>query len=198
MKKHIIGVIIFSFIVGTSAFVAAFFYQTLKSEQPQEVDSSNVYVTSEPYTHSCWKGNRNYETKSVSPKVTQAILDRQARTLETELFIQIDEKSSKNIKPVLHFFVKDGNSTRYLATYKLPGETMDVTKNHDMSEIYDTSDKKMIKAEWNITLSLEMLGNINSYENLYVVPEIVSNVNSYRDYTPVFDELNATPVTVAH
>lgn len=190
MKKHIIGIIVFSFIVGTSAFVAAFFYHTLKSEQPQDIDASNVYVMSEPYTHSCWK---NYKTKSVSVNVSQAIFDSKTGELKTELFVQSKDSSFKNINVSLMFFIKDGDSTRYLATENL------TNRNGEMKGSFDMSDAQNMKAIFGVNSSYQWLDDLESHENLYVVPEITLNAgNTYGKFTAAFDELNATPVTVAH
>ncbi len=190
MNKHVVGFILFNLIVGTSIIIAAFFYQIPKFESVVVTP-----VTSETYTRSCWKGNKRYANKMTSVKITQAVFDSKTEELKLELFVQSDVKSFKNIKVsfknikvALHFFVKDGDSTRYLATEKLTDEKMDKV-NIDLSE--------GAKITFLITSSYDWLGNLNSRENLYVIPELTSNANTYGDYTPVFDEANATPVTLA-
>jgi hypothetical protein len=132
-----------------------------------------------------------------SVKITQAVFDSKTEKLKLELFVQSDVKSSRNIKAsfknirvALHFFVKDGDSTRYLATENLIDEEMDKV-NVDLSE------GGSVKITFLTTSSYDWLGNLNSRENLYVIPELTSNANTYGDYTPVFDEANATPVTLA-
>lgn len=185
MNKHIVGFILFNLIVGTSIIIAAFFYQIPKYE--------SVYVTpvtSETYTRSCWKGNKRYANKMTSAKVTQAVFDSKTQELKTELFVQSNKKIFKDIKVVLHFFVKDGDSTRYLATE-------DLTNNKgDMKGIYDVSERRMTKATFLVTFDYQWLGDLKSSENLYVMPEVI-DTEMNKDYTPVFDEVNATPVTLA-
>ena len=187
MRKHIVGFIIFNFIVGTSLIVAAFFYQKPKFESVVITP-----VTSETYTRSCWKGKSRFINNTTSAKVTQAIFDSKTQELKTELFVQADdEKSLKTTEVALHFFVKDGNSTRYLATENL------TNRNGVMKDSFDMSDYKNMKATFLVNSSYEWLDDLESRENLYVVPEIIQNAPLYDDYTPEFDELNATPVTLA-
>jgi hypothetical protein len=187
MNKHIVGFILFNLIVGTSIIIAAFFYQIPKYE--------SVYVTpvtSETYTRSCWKGNKRYANKMTSAKVTQAVFDSKTQELKTELFVQSNKKIFKDIKVVLHFFMKDGDSTRYLGTDNLTDQEMTVKGSYDMSE------RRTTKATFLVNSSYDWLDDLKSRENLYVVPQIIPNAPLYEDYKPVFDELNATPVTLAH
>ncbi len=189
MKKHIVGFIIFNFIVGTSLIVAAFFYQKPKFESVVITP-----VTSETYTRSCWKSKSRFINNTTSARVTQAIFDSKAQELKTELFVQADdEKSLKTTKVALHFFVKDGNSTRYLATEDLKDEKV------SMKGTFDSSESRAAKVTFLINSSYQWLDDLKSpsRDNLYVVPQIITN-NSYHDYKPVFDEMNATPVTIAH
>ncbi len=185
MNKHIVGFILFNLIVGTSIIIAAFFYQIPKYESV--VVSP---VTSETYTRSCWKSNKRYTNNGTSVKVTQAIYSNKTEELKTELFVQSGEQSLDNIKIALHFFVKDGDSTRYLATE-------DLTNNKgDMKGIYDMSERRITKATFLLTSDYQWLGDLKSSENLYVMPEVI-DAGMNRDYTPVFYEANATPVTLA-
>lgn len=185
MNKHIVGFIIFNLIVGISVIVAAFSYQVPKLESVVVTP-----VTPETYTRSCWKSNISYANKLTSARVTQAVFDSKAQELKTELFIKSNEKSFKDVKVALHFFVKDGDSTRYLATEDLTGE------KGEMKGVYDMSEKRVTKATFLVTSSYDWLDDLESRDNLYVMPEVI-NAGMNRDYTPVFYELNATPVTIA-
>ena len=191
MNKHIVGFILFNLIVGTSIIIAAFFYQMPK------YDSVVVTpVTSETYTRSCWKSNSRFINNTTSPKVTQAVFDSKTHELKTELFFQTDARSIEDIKLALHFFVKDSHSTRFVGTENLTREKFDMTNIQNISDIYDTSERRMIKAEFSGNSSPDWLDDLKPRENLYVMTEFI-NTGMNRDYTPVFNEANATPVMLA-
>ena len=184
MNKHIVGFILFNLIVGTSIIIAAFFYQIPKFESVVVAP-----ITYETYTHSCWKMNKSYANNATSVKVTQAIYSNKTEELKTELFIQSGEQSLDSIKIALHFFVKNGDFTRYLGTE-------DLTNNKgDIKGIYDMSERKITKATFVVTSDYQWLSDLDSSENLYVMPELITE-GMNRDYTPVFYEANATPVTL--
>ena len=185
MNKHIVGFILFNLIVGTSVIIAVLSYNV------PNFDSVVVPATSETYTRSCWKSSRKYANNLDSVKVTQAVFDGKTQQLETELFVQSNVKSFKNIKLALNFFVKDGDSTRYLATEDLSD------RNMDMEAVYDFSDRRITKANFHVSTSSRWLDDIGASENLYVVPQIISNSEVRGNYTPVFSEADATPVTLA-
>lgn len=189
MNKHIVGFILFNLIVGTSLIIAALSYSVPK------FDSVVVPATAETYTHSCWKNKSRFINNTTSPTVTQAVFDSRKHELEIEVFFQSDAKSIEDMRLALHFFVKDGDSTRFVATENLSHEKIDITDTQDISDIYDTSERRMQKAEVSGTFSPGWLGDLKSHENLYIVPQIVPNAPYYDGYTPVFNEANATPVT---
>ncbi|MGI8640339.1 MAG: hypothetical protein ACR2MG_10390 [Pyrinomonadaceae bacterium] len=188
MNKHIIGFILFSLIVGTSAVFASFFYETPK------IDSINVSETPVAYTgRSCWKSTKNYRSGLASVKISQAVFKLDTKELATDLSVTPGDESIKNVRLALHFFVKDGYSTRYLATENL------TNKNGDMKGLYDLNEDKFIKTTFSITSTYKLFRNLRSYENLYIIPQIITERDSFTDYAPPqFDETNATPVTVAH
>ena len=162
MNKHIVGFILFNLIVGTSLVIAALSYNVPKYE------SVIIPVTSETYTHSCWK-SRKYANNLTSAKVTQAIFDSKTQELKTELFIQSKNKFSGDLIIDLHFFVKNGNSTRYLSTQEISESVSNDAKDNTF-----------------VTYSYDITDDLKQRENLYVVPEIISNTNNYNNYTPVF------------
>ncbi len=188
MNKHIIGFIIFSLIVGTSAVVASFFYGVPK------IESVNVSETSVTYSgKSCWKSTKNYKSGLASVKVLQAVFNPDSKKLATNLSVTPGDNSFKNVRLALHFFVKDGNSTRYLATENL------TDKNGNLEGVYDLNEDKFSKTLFSVTSTYKLFSNLRSYENLYVIPQIFTERDSFTDYAPPqFDEINATPVTLAH
>ena len=75
MKKHILGLAIFSLIVGSAVFVSAFVYKQVKREYVYEVSS-----------RSCWKQSKQpNEIKSNSVKIVQAFFTTYPKLSELEI-----------------------------------------------------------------------------------------------------------------
>ena len=75
MKKHILGFVIFSLIIGTAVFVSAFVYKQVKREYVYEVSS-----------RSCWKQSKQpNEIKSNSVKIVQAFFTTYPKLSELEI-----------------------------------------------------------------------------------------------------------------
>lgn len=74
MKKHILGLAIFSLIIGTAVFVSSVFYKQAKREYVYEVSS-----------RSCWKKvNSTALNKPNSLKITQAVFNSNTKHLDIE------------------------------------------------------------------------------------------------------------------
>ena len=163
MKKHIIGLALFSFIVSAAAIVYAIF-------NVPEIASvaATQYIVAER-THCKMKRAANRSTVD-APMVTQAVFDLKTKQLNWEL--AAPQRSGSTI--ALHFFVKDANGTRYLNSAFAPQMGFE---------------NGGIKA----TNSYEWLDRLESYENLYIVPELAS-WNKYQKRQPKFDAEKATSV----
>ncbi|MDQ3179569.1 MAG: hypothetical protein M3Q33_03515 [Acidobacteriota bacterium] len=173
MKKHIFGFMLFSLIVGTSAFIYGFFFAPLTAIQP-------VYVfENQPEKRkSCRKETYSrVERPTVNAKVVQAVFNQNTNQVDMDLFLERKNNSTDDIAVWLEFFVKEGAKTRYLAT-----EKVNLTPDFNLDD----------KATHSITSSYEWLDNLESRENLYVVPR--TNGNTERGFTPIFDEAKATSV----
>ena len=159
MKKHILGFAIFSFIIASAVFLKFVFYV------PESFD-----VPSPTVNRSCWKMNREFAKISV-PMVRQAVLDLNTKQMNWELKMP-DSRGSV----ALHFFVKNSQGARYLATEFVP---------------YNSSENGIFE----FTSSYLWLDKLGAYENLYVVPEQISRSEfRARNFEPDFNENAATSV----
>lgn len=155
MKKHLFGLVVFSFIVGAaivyrSVFVAA---PHLKQNLAQTVtDNLNWKVSDKLY-------------------VKRADYDVKEDLLRWEL------SAPKVDSPVvLHFFIKDENGTRHIAS----GQGVNTC---------------LIEAKLEFTTYFSGLDNLKSYENLYVIAEFGTKAKVYKEgYKPIFDSDKATPI----
>ncbi len=177
MKKHIIGLTLFSFIVSAAAIVYAVF------NVPEIVQvAAQRYVVAER-TH-CKMKRAVDNSQADSPVVTQAVFDLKTKQLNWELVAPLssDSKiavsfSDADSKIALHFFVKNKNGTRYLNSVLTPS--------------FATPENFVIKSSG----SYEWLDNLDSYENLYVTAESTS-WKKFHDKTvqPKFNAEKATSV----
>lgn len=166
MKKHIIGLALFSFIVITAGFVYSMF-SVARVEEVFVVTNSETYSP----TKSCWKMKRDSKQSSVGDiKVKQAVFDLKTKQLNWELAAPLREGSSI----ALHFFVKNADGTRYLNSALAPQTGFE---------------NGVIKA----TSSYEWLDRLESYENLYVVPELTT-WSEFQKRQPKFNAEKATSV----
>lgn len=177
MKKHIIGLTLFSFIVSAAAIVYAVF------NVPKIVPVAPMRFVVAERTHCKMKRAANHSQVDL-PVVTQAVFDLKTKQLNWELAAPLSSGSNTSIdfsgagsKIALHFFVKNKNGTRYLNSVLAPGLA--------------TSENLVIKGSG----SYEWLDNLNSYENLYVTAESTS-WKKFQDKTvqPEFDAEKATSV----
>ena len=185
MKKHLFGFALFSLIVGTAAFVYAIFNVV----RVDEVPAPSYYQTYSPAT-SCWKMKRNVrESNFDAPKVSQAVFNVKTKQLNWKL-----DTPGTASSIALHFFVKDENGTRYIASEK--------TLSSGLRSGQIEMDKRAIDSggrdgEVKFTSSYKSLDNLNSYENLYVIAESVSTSKIHNNnFQLEFDAAKAIPVLI--
>ena len=169
MTKHIVGLIIFTLIVGTGAVIAGLF----SSVTAPDADSVTVYKDSGVYKKKrkkrCRK-KRKPRPREISATVLQATFDQAAKKLTTEIFVN-DTDVEGDLE--LHFFVRDAYGTQYLKK-----ETIAVSSEENLYEN-----------------SFGWLNRLESKKNLYIVPQ-VKDSSSRWDYQPRFDAEKATPVLI--
>ena len=179
MKKHIIGLALFSFIVGAAAIVYGFlnFPRIIPVPAPEYI--STTTTTTSPT--SCWRMKRAHkEFRANSIEVRQAVLNLPTKQFNWEL---ATPESSEPIE--LHFFIKDEKGTRYITTQQVKNKF----SNDGVLRFSDSYD-------W--------LNKRKSFDNLYVIAQFESEATNYNEnyqvygnkFQPKFDPLKATAVTV--
>lgn len=176
MNQNVFGIILFSLIVGTAIFASEYFV-TLPTPLP---------VYEKPFTvtnsgNSC--GKRVYQAAKYGKtdlKIKQAVFNLRTKQLDTSLEIQRFDSETQNTGVTFHFYVKDGITTRYLAS-----DTVHLKPNFDQNN----------KAIQEITSSYFWLDNLKSHKNLYVIAE--PSQNSFKtdaESIPRFNESGASSV----
>lgn len=162
MKKHFTGIALFIFIIGISGFVASLFVKIPKPEVFEVQDTVPVYQSKKR----CSKKYRNNEQPTT---IAYAVFNEKTKQLYTTFEFYRGHNHEREMID-LHFFVKDGNKTRFLTTEKVIAEKV------DWESVSQTS-------------SFDWLPDIASRENLYVIAECEGK-------SPVFDENKAMAVLV--
>lgn len=173
MIKHLTGFVIFSFIVGISAFIACFFYEIPSSE--------SVFVAQEPIRvsskRSCGKYKKKHKRGALTDlKLKQAVFNLKTKQLDTNFVMKRKNQYTKGVSIGLHFFAKNASGTRYVATIKF-----------DLIPVFDdygVAEQDISSPVW--------FNSLEDYENVYVVPE--ANYLQNESNAPVFDEANAFSV----
>ena len=184
MNKHIIGLIIFSFIVGMSAIIASFF---IPMPQMPKIDSVSVSESNE-YIYrgstSCKKRKPRPKDYShlASAKVSQAVFDLNKKQLDTQFTIERADASTETVKVALHFFVNDRFTVQHIKT-----EFITLAPNFDIGD----------KAMTTKISSFRWLTHLESHENLYVMSEVVTDSDNYKKSAPVFDSFEASAVLLS-
>lgn len=179
-KQHIIGIIVFSFIVGTFAIFSSIFVEIPR------IDSVPVYeFNAKTYKkkRKC-KRRKPKSERAFSPvevKIPQAVFDERTKNLTLDIFLKRQYAEFQDVYVALHYFVNDRNGTRHLATEM-------VSYSNLLSSDRDFSNTKMVSYTW--------LRNLQSHENLYVIPEVSTEDYKYENYPPIFNEYKATAILV--
>ncbi len=168
MTKHIVGLILFTFIVGTSAIIAGLFYEVPKANSIK-VKKNYYYTYKKKKKKKRCRKYRRSSAEIVSVNLSQAIFDSSANRLTAKIKYEDSWDSSGVVN--LHFFVKDKYGTRFLKTERLYAST--------------AMDK--------YTKILDWMGRLDSRENLYVIPQVQSDNYDITGY-PKFNQFKATPI----
>lgn len=170
MKQHIVGALLFSFIVATAGVISFFFTELPSVEGVKAPELPRTFG----YRLGCRKQYKSFPVNDgkFSVRALQSVLNLKTKQLETDLLIKRENRSVQFVTVSLHFFTKDGQGTRYLATEKAWVEPFFNSGN---------------EALHSITSAYKWLDNLESYENLYVVAETTSSL-------PEFSESDAVAV----
>ena len=177
MKKHIIGLALFSIIVGTAIFIYGMFNVVNVEEEVFVMTNTQTY----PTTKSCWKMKQESRESNLNKlMVRQAVFDLQSKQFNWEL-----ATPNTNEPIALHFFSKDGSGTHYITSEQINNKF-----SHNGNLRYSSS------YNW--------LNKRQSYENLYVIAQFESDAVNYSEnyqvygnkFQPKFDASKATAVTI--
>ncbi len=170
MKKHIIGLALFSFIVSAAAIVYALF------NVPEIVSISAPQYIPAKKTH-C-KMRREFKINSI--EIRQAVLNWHTEQFDWELAIpEIDEPI------VLHFFSVGHRGTWYIASEKV-SNTSHRNGLLQFRSSYDWLDK--LQANQSLYVTAQFDSEAVNYSENYQV---------YDDkFQPKFDTAKAVPVTI--
>lgn len=174
MKKHIFGFAIFSFIIGATVLVSGLLATMFCSGSPVLLKTN--YAESERKTYCNMKRSQRYGTEKI--KIEQAFLDQNNRELKTFIALKNSGKDSDPYTVALHFFTKNGDQTRFVATENVYFETG--LKNNETT-----------------LKSLSWTDKLETTDNLYVQPEATWGLTKYKGIPPGFDQTNAAPVLLS-
>jgi hypothetical protein len=179
MKKHVLGLGLFSFIVITAGFIYSMF-SAANVEEVFVIKNIEPYE-SYPMPNSCWKmKHASKETNVGKLTVKQAVFDLQTKQFNWELTApDIDEPIA------LHFFSNDENGARYITSERI-------------------HNKFAHNGFLKFSNSYSWLNKRKSFENLYVIAQFDSEMKNQSenyqvhgsDFQPKFDAARATAVTV--
>ena len=177
MKKHFTGIALFIFIIGISGFIANLFVQ---------IPTPKVFEITKtiPRYEDRAKCKKNYHQSEQSRvKLIQTVYNEKKKRIWVEVFMENPSTTDSNeIK--LHFFMKDGNRTRFVST-----ETISLRSASDI-------EKDMLSQHG--YFQFDSLKKLKSCENLYVIAEAYSSAQKgrlvYKD--PEFDENKASAVLI--
>lgn len=181
MKKHIAGFILFCFIVAAIAFAS------------KVLD----YFTANPKIEYCPLVNQPPEIKTVagetkanfgaidkrSPVIRQAFFNLESRQVSLEMLFPEDAVSSDKPTVKLSYFRNNSSGLRFIAS-----ESVKLT--------YASFDFENNKASAFVNGSYAWLHNLDTYDNLYVIAEIVSPNSYVKKTPPVFDPAFAAEVVL--
>ncbi len=166
MIKHIAGIVLFSFIVGSSAVIAGLFYEVPEAKTITIRESYSVFKKKKRKKR-CRNRRSSIENASVNLHFAKFDVDRE-NGFSAIIDYQNNWKSNGVVD--LHFFVNDKYGTRFLKTERIYVATG-----------IDDYSKKM---DW--------MGRLDSRENLYIIPEVH---NAYEKWTsPEFNIYEAVEV----
>jgi len=141
MAKHIIGLILFSLIVGTSVFVAGV------SNYSSSVDVAKSYrlISKKKKKRRRRKRRCRPHHRSVTVSVNQVSFNRNSEVLSASF----DPSRYGNGVVKLHFFAKDSHGTRFLKTEHMPyaGEGIESFKETSWLSRIDRQQNIYVMAE---------------------------------------------------
>ncbi len=172
MKKHIVGLMLFTFIVGASAIIFGFF------NVPEILEVSAPRYFSKSYEKPAQIGKISAD----SPVIRQAFFNRNTKQINLDLLLNSTGDEEGRLPLKISFFRKSENGMRFVGSEKV----------ELISASYQYEGEKVRAA---ITASYIWLDNLNHYDNLYVIAEV--DRKPYNSNEPsIFDARFAKAVTL--
>ncbi len=170
MKKHLIGLGIFSFIVVSFAVAFAFLYT--------KPELGNLEVTKKPVVQTDKRKSCDYTKKrNVDSAFTfsQATLQRK----NSHFNAIVEGENLEDLKFKFHFFVDSGKKIKYVST-----------ENLTVRKIYSSE-----KLQWSVSTNLsDLLDKYDGKGNFYFIPEQISDSNQSNNKQVSFDAKKAVSV----
>ena len=175
MIKHIAGFIIFTFVIGTSALIAALLNPVQQTVRSVKVSRGYDHYSSRKRCKKKRKRKRRKArfTRLRSMALTQAVYDSKNDIFETSLDVRgISPRRSGSI--YFHFYVKDESGIEHLGSERVATR---------------------LRAR-NVVKTIDWLKYVESFDNVYVMAEFRNRRSSGQ--VPVFDASKAVPVLTKH
>ena len=179
MKKHLLGLAIFSFIFAAFAIAFAYFY----APKVLEINEVKRPVFENDTRNRCEKNftqNNSSSIEITQPNISNVFRKNSAK--ESQIFFAMVKKDKLAVgtKILLHFFVGDGKTISYAAT-----------ENYEIKRI--STDERITSAYINFDLN-GWQKKFNRKNNFYVIPQIVTEDYNSDSIQPKFDSNKAIPV----
>ena len=176
MTRHITGFILFSFIIVVSSVIAFIF-----GELPQPEKTTVMNVPRFESKSRCQKQHHDYYSDSkFSVKVAQSVFNERTKLFDTNLAIKRENSSVENVTFALHFFAKDSNGTRYLAS-----------ENYYIKPDFDDQGAAIQGLPSRL---YQWFDGLKLRENIYVIAEAGNHKYNDEIKQPDFDENKATAI----
>ena len=177
MTKHIVGLVLFTFIIGTSAVIAGLFGDTPKNMNSFVIgDSHKVYKRKKRRKRRCRKRRERphfFQKRLISTGITQAVFDANTGLLTTSHAVKAANRGAKRGYLVYHFYVKNEFGTKHVRSERV----LRAFKSSNM----------MSGFRW--------LNNQRSKDNLYIISEYKRFRHGWREPLE-FDESRAIPILI--
>jgi hypothetical protein len=172
MKKHIVGFILFCFVVGVAVFTSGVWRIFSEYEKVVPKREEDSYSKIKPILTETEATVGAIDKKS--PTVRQAVFNLNTKQVNLELLFRDRVSTSESIHVKLSYFRNDSKGARFI--------TSEVVSLLPESFYYRNKDATAV-----FTSSYEWLDKLDSYENLYVVAEFTGKYSSAEKTTPKFD-----------
>jgi uncharacterized protein YxeA len=155
MKKHILGFVIFSLIIGSAVFVSAMFYK-------RAVKKEYVYEVSE---RSCWREVKRETKNNPAPvKIVQAVFNSKTKQFD----VDFSTLPTQNVEVYL-IYKKQNDMDNWEAGYKMESLTLMSFPNYKTTQ----------------SLILPWIKDLKSTDSMYVSIKSSNEKDSFDSKVPV-------------